>query len=108
MSKYNREFIYSNIDKIMSNSQSIDKDGQIDIQDLLSEKFLREETKFISVEQIFSFFGKTKVNQKTFSEIDDKDWNLFIFQETKFDNWDEMLALATTYFMRNKLFAGIE
>lgn len=108
MTEYNREFIYSNIDQIMTNAQSMDKEGEIDIQDLLSEHFLKSETKFTNIEEIFSFFGKTEVSHESFDEIDDVDWNLFVSQETKFDNWDEMLSLATSYFLRKNLFAGIE
>ena len=108
MVKYNREFIYSNIDHIMTNAQSIDKDSMIDIQDLLSEVFLNNETKFKSVEQLFMLFDKKEVSQKSFDEIDDADWDEFVSKETQFDDWSEMLAMATSYFMREKLFAGLK
>ena len=102
-----RELIYKNIDQIMANAEKVNSKSELSIKDLLTDDFLKSETKFNSLSEMFSYFGKEEVCENSFNEIPDEEWETFIYESTPFESWEEMFTMATSRYIRHNVFSGI-
>lgn len=102
-----RELIYGNIDAIMANAQRMQRRQSVDLSELLTDEFMRENSSLHSIGALFGLAGQTEVSQDTFDAIEDDHWTRLVRCHTRFSCWDEMFNTASQAFVRQSLLEGI-
>ncbi len=77
--------------------------SSLSLEELFTEDFLKEYTRFTSVEDMFKEGGFEIKSGDDFDKISKKEWNKFIKNNTKFKKWQDMLEKAVELKVLNQL-----
>jgi hypothetical protein len=63
----------------------------VPLGELFPPAFMRQNTDFGSIDEMFEASGFKVETEEDFSRIPDDEWNRFIALRTRFESWDEMM-----------------
>ena len=66
----------------------------VTFEQLFNEKFMKEHTKFSSIEKFFETGGFEASSNEDFDKIPVAELDKYVSQNTEFPNWEEMLGKA--------------
>lgn len=75
-------------------AKALEGENQVPLSELLTTDFLRRNTQFQTLEELFKASGFSVLSQEDFEKIPDAEWNAFIAKHTRFSNWNQMLEAA--------------
>lgn len=93
----------SKLNQIANAAQELDGQKQIPLSELLTDDFIRKNTSFTNVDDLFSKSGYKVESKEDFEAIPEDEFNEFIKNNTDFNNWKEMLEVALKVYVSNKL-----
>ena len=82
------------LDKIQDGIFVLNGESKISIDELMSDKFIVENTDFNSLTE---FFNAARV--KNNEDLQKKEFDDFIKSHTRFENWEEMLVQSSNQFV---------
>lgn len=87
--------------QLEKNAQDLEGTNNVPLGELLTDSFLAKHTKFDN----FSAFESSQIFNKyeSFEAIPDSEFDVFINENSNFENWDEMLSKATSEYVTRKL-----
>lgn len=102
------EFDASNfLNKIKTISKRLEEvsgENTIPFNLLFNGEFLKEYSRFSSIDELFDASGFEINNQEDFDNLNLEKWDEFISQNTKFDNWKDMFNKAASVYFTNYIF----
>lgn len=90
-----------NLEKLSSNAKKLG--GTHKFSDILTDQFIRKNTRFFSLEDMFTQSGFKADSKEDLEAIPDTEWEQFIANNTKFTKWKDMLKSAVGEFATKKL-----
>ncbi|WP_323737505.1 hypothetical protein PXD04_11350 (plasmid) [Methanosphaera sp. ISO3-F5] len=91
------------LDKIIKNLGKLEGTHEFSLSEILSDKFIVENTKFSSFDDLVEQSG-LEFNVETYEELyNNKELNEFISLNTKFNSLFGMVEVASTEFMKNEI-----
>ena len=98
---FNLEIKVNGLDKIIKHFEKLEKRiRKIDdkyvliVSDLFPPEFVKKNTKFSSMDEMFEKSGFAVNSQKDFEKIPNDVWDKFISDNSKFGSWQDMLNAA--------------
>lgn len=76
---------------------------KVDFKDMFTEKFMRENTSFSSLQEFADASGFDWSTTESFEAIPDDDMDKFVSSNSKFSSWSDMLNSAGTEFTARHL-----
>ena len=83
------------LNTLQNNAKDLQGTHKIKFSELFPNQFMKEFTKFDSIEQMFEMSGYKVESAEDFKKIPDDKWNKFINSNTNFKNWQEMQLKAS-------------
>lgn len=94
----------SGLRKLTKSLEELARGEQVALHDLLNQQFMKKYTEFNSLEEMLK---NCPLNANTVDEFEalaeTKEWNDYIRQHTRFDNWQDMLHTAVAERVKRKL-----
>ena len=78
-------------------------DGFVSFRDLFPDSFIRNHSKFSSIDDILEQSGFRCETQKDFDAIDEPRLDNFICENTDFESWDAMKQAANVEYVKRKI-----
>lgn len=89
------------LDEIAKNAQELEGQNEVPFSELFTDIFLKKHTDFDSFE---AFENAPIFNQyDSFEAIPDLEFDIFIKENSKFNNWEEMYSKASEDYIVKKL-----
>ena len=89
------------LDEIAENAQELEGQNEVPFSELFTDSFLKKHTDFDSFE---AFENAPIFNQyDSFETIPDLEFDIFIKENSKFKNWEEMYSKASKEYIEKKL-----
>lgn len=90
--------------KRMSNGlKELEGEHTIPLPDLLSPDFIRANSRFKDVNELFEASGFKIESAEDFAAIPDHEWDAHISSSTSFSSWHEMQKAAVTEMVKKKM-----
>lgn len=80
--------------KMQDGAREIDGENHIPFNELFNTKFMREYTKFSSIDEMLDKSGFKIETTKDFESIDVNKWDEYVREVTRFQSWEEMTSEA--------------
>lgn len=77
--------------------------GKVSFEQLFTTNFIRRHTDFGSMAELIDASGFSVESQEDFENIPDAEWDVFISERTRFENWEDMLQAAVDEYIEKKL-----
>jgi hypothetical protein len=88
------------------NARDLDGSQTVPMDQLLNDAFIKEHTKFSSLDDFLTASGFEINSTEDFEAIPDDQWDACVKKGTSFSNWQEMMESAAADWTRRKL--GLE
>ncbi len=105
------DFEIKGFDEFERKSRELQKDVQElasrypKVSELFLDDFMQENTSYKSIDEMLDASGFEINKQEDLQKIrGDERWNAFVNENTKFENWNEMLLNAYKKYIQRKLF----
>ncbi len=82
--------------------ESISGENYVPLVELLNPAFLKKHTKYSNIDVFFKAGGFKVESKEDFEKIPDDKLDTFISKNTKFKNWEEMISIAGTDWIKRK------
>ncbi|TLS36559.1 hypothetical protein FCL54_14720 [Pseudalkalibacillus caeni] len=82
------------LETLQKKADELDGDHEVPFKELFPEDFMREYTKFSSINEMVDKSQWTVENDEDFSKIPDDEWDKYVKETTNFENWEEMQGTA--------------
>ncbi len=82
--------------------ESISGENDVPLIELLNSAFLKKNTKYSNIDELFKAGGFKVESKEDFEKISDDKLDTFISKNTKFKNWDEMISTAGIDWIKSK------
>lgn len=92
------------ISKMEQNAKELDGENNIPISELLTNNYLKKNTKFKNLDEVFDFYKKDMDEEEIEEVIETNNWNDYIRENTKFESWTDMLEDASGEWVQTKIF----
>ena len=92
------------LERIKRNAQRIHGTRSVRLDELFPPDFMREHTKFASVDEMVEKSPFTVNSAEDFKAIPDDDWDEYVRKHTQFHSWQEMVNRAATANVTKELF----
>jgi hypothetical protein len=86
--------VHNQLDTYSKKLKSFPKEYKVTLRDVLNESFIKEYTEFKSLEDLEKKFNSINKKEANEEVVDTPEWNKFIANHTKFDDWDNMVEIA--------------
>tara|TARA_B100001750_G_C15247948_1_gene466302 strand:+ start:63 stop:374 length:312 start_codon:yes stop_codon:yes gene_type:complete len=93
----------SGLDALQKRLKKLSNTKSIPFEEMFSPSFMRSNTRFSNIENMFEASGYKVETEEDFEQIPDKEWNEFISSETKFKSWDDMIHAAGGEYVAKQL-----
>ncbi len=80
--------------------KELDGTHNVPLTELMPDDFIRRHTDFATLDEMLESSGLTLESQEDF---DGDEWNAFVAERTRFENWEEMQQEAAGEWVRRKL-----
>ncbi|AKB56849.1 hypothetical protein [Methanosarcina barkeri] len=94
--------IHKNLEKILNKAEEIDG-SQVPLDELLTDSFIKRYTTFETAQNFIDAYDKSPNVDFLLIDKTHEEFNHFIKENTSFENWNEMLNKAYTYWVRKNL-----
>lgn len=91
------------INEMEKAAEELEKTEEISFSELFADSFMKENTDFSTLDEMFEAFGYSNFTQEEFDRIPDEEIDLKFSKSTKFNSWQEMLNTAGEIYVSNKL-----
>ncbi len=91
------------LDNLQKNISKLEGEHQVPFNELYDRDFIRRNSNFDGIEDMFQKSGFTINSEEDFKKIPDAEWDNFISKNTKFKSWKEMNKAAVANFTKKKL-----
>lgn len=92
------EAVIKNMERQIQNT-----DGKVQFDILFNEKFMKEYTDFTTINELFEKGGFKLESEEDLIQIDEKDLDEHIKNNTKFNSWEEMKQSAGALYIKKQL-----
>ncbi len=89
--------------KMSADAKAAEGNHNVSFAELFSPAFMRRNTQFTSIDEMFEKSGFNTATPKDFKAIPDAELDAFVAAHTKFENWEAMKAKAGAEWMKKKL-----
>ncbi|MCF7618562.1 MULTISPECIES: hypothetical protein [Bacillus] len=105
MKKRNKTFrnFERKLEKMQQKAKELEKGQEVQLNDLFTDSFMKKNTKFSSLDEMFDKSPFTIENQQDFESIPDDLWDNFVRENSKFLNWGEMQQEAKNLYIAMQL-----
>lgn len=96
--KVDISFDDSKLKELQRKSKELNGERKIPLTELLPDSFIRQYTNSQTLQAMIDASG-----MKNLEEISNEEFSQFVSTHTRFGNWEEMLKMATTEYVKRKL-----
>jgi hypothetical protein len=89
--------------QLSDNAAALDGQHNVSFAELFNGTFMKKNTRYSSMGELFSDGGFKIENQQDFEAISEATLDAHIAKNTQFKNWGEMKSAAGTQWMKRKL-----
>ena len=87
---------------LAENAKKLDGQHSIPVTELLSSSFVAACSRFQSAEELFNASSFNIESPEDFQAIPDHEWDVFIKENTNYQNWSEILKAAAAIWTKKK------
>lgn len=91
------------LQKIQKAAQELDGTHEVKMSELFPMTFMQRYTQFVSFDELLEKSGFKVDTQEDFKAIPDDEFDAYICEVTRFDNWKAMLDMGTKEYVTKKL-----
>ncbi len=88
-------------DSLIENAKDIS--GEVNLHDLLTEDFMKSNTRFESLENMFTSGGFVVKSSDDFANISINEFDAHIAKNSEFSSWNELLGKAAGEYISGRL-----
>jgi hypothetical protein len=93
------------LDRISNNCKEINGTHSYAFSEIFNEAFMKENTKFSTMDELLKNGGWIIENQKDFADIPERDLDEHLSKTTNFMSWQEMKSKAAKELLNKRIFA---
>ena len=98
---------FSGLKQLTNNIEKLKGTSSVPLTDVLSDSFLKKNTPFISLSDLFQKGGFTVETREDLDAIPQESLDAFINSQTKYKNFGELQGAAGAEYFSNKLLKGL-
>lgn len=83
-----------NLEDIRSRAEDIDGENNIPLGELFNSKFMSKYTEFNTIDEMVEKSDFEVETEEDFKNIPDDEWDEYVNEKTRFNNWQEMINEA--------------
>jgi hypothetical protein len=95
--------VQNQLDMYSKKLKSFPKEDKVTLRDVLNESFINEYTEFKSLEDLEKKFNSINKKGANKDVVDTPEWNKYIANHTKFDDWDDMINNAIQVYIVTRI-----
>ena len=92
-----------NLKQLSKNAQAVSGTHKYSFDEIFSEKFMRENSNFTSIEDFLKSSPENISTAEEFEKADEAILDVFVSEQTKFKTWKEMMSAAAQILITKKL-----
>ena len=93
----------SRLDKLSENAQSIAGTHEYSFEEVFTDEFMIENTSFSTIDEFLLSSPEKISNAEEFEKANEAILDAFVSEQTKFDNWKDMMSSAAQILIMKKL-----
>lgn len=91
------------LDQLSENAQSVAGTHEYSFTEVFSDEFMIEHTNFSTIDEFLLSSPEKISNAEEFEKADESILDVFVSEQTKFDNWKDMMSSAAQILIMKKL-----
>lgn len=91
------------LDQLSENAQSVSGTHEYSFKEVFSDEFMIENTNFSTIDEFLLSSPEKISNAEEFEKADESILDIFVSEQTKFDNWKDMMSSAAQILIMKKL-----
>ena len=91
------------LSKMQKGVEEINEQGKASFAELFTDSFMKEHTKFKTMDSFLEATGFDVSSSEAFAAIPDEDMDKFVAENSDFDSWGDMLSTAGQEYMLKKM-----
>lgn len=91
------------LDQLSENAQSVSGTHEYSFKEVFSDGFMIEHTNFSTIDEFLLSSPEKISNAEEFEKADESILDIFVSEQTKFDNWKDMMSSAAQILIMKKL-----
>ena len=91
------------LDQLSENAQSVAGTHEYSFTEVFSDEFMIEHTNFSTIDEFLLSSPEKISNAEEFEKADESILDIFVSEQTKFDNWKDMMSSAAQILIMKKL-----
>ncbi|KAE9637948.1 MULTISPECIES: hypothetical protein [Aeromonas] len=96
-----------NLKQLQKNLEKISETTQVTLVELMPSQFISNCSRFNSLEEFFEASGFKIDSPEDFAAIPDDEWDIFIKENTTYEDWSEMQQAAAAVYFKSALHKGM-
>lgn len=96
-------FELKGLEELKKKMQELEKTEQVSFSELFDQNFMRENTTFASMEEMFEKSGFKIDSPQDFEAVPSDEWDQYVRSNTDFDDWEQMQAAAAKRYFDRKI-----
>lgn len=97
------EELTKNLEKASKRVEEVAKEQEVSFGVLFNSEFMKKYTKVSTMQEFLDTFDKDMSNEEFSAQINSKEWNAYVKENSTFDDWNEMYAKAGKEYFKSKL-----
>ena len=93
----------SRLDKLSENARSIAGTHEYSFEEVFTDEFMIENTNFSTIDEFLLSSPEKISNAEEFEKANEAILDVFVSEQTKFDNWKDMMSFAAHILIMKKL-----
>ena len=95
--------------KLAENAKDLDREHEVPMSEMFTGAFMKTHTSFEDFDSFVMASGLIKgdLTPEAFAAIPDAPWDAWVQKETSFENWEDMMAQATSDWAERRLMDGV-
>lgn len=94
--------------KLLENAKGLDGEHQIQLGLIFNEGFIQSHTQFSSIDDLFEKAGFKVESREDFDAIPQEEIDLFVKNNTNFENFNDMYKSAAKAYVTKQLLKGVK
>lgn len=91
------------LDQLSENAQSVAGTHEYSFKEVFSDEFMIEHTNFSTIDEFLLSSPEKISNAEELEKADESILDVFVSEQTKFDNWKDMMSSAAQILIMKKL-----
>lgn len=93
----------NHLDQLSENAQSVSGTHEYSFEEVFTDEFMIENTNFSTIDEFLLSSPEKISNAEEFEKADESILDIFVSEQTKFDNWKDMMSSAAQILIMKKL-----